>query len=497
MPQHTVSSPPDETDSVLGPVHRHQGRLALPRRRTVPHGPATESCLEACALTRRTYCSSRLRPVRIVIPRGVQSMSAVLPVLENRRCPPWEIPSRRDAHEHLPHVLKFSGGRSSAALAFLLAERDLLRPERGDVILFANTSAEHPATYEFARECKQRLEGDFGLPFLWFEFCTIEDASKGSYVRRPSYRLVTADPVECDPNGYRSHGEVFEEMLSYQGLLPNPHSRSCTAKLKLYPAHDLLAEWFGVGEGPRRAGHHGNRRYVTPDRALEQYRRSGGTASDDAYLRRIAYMTSRPPSRGAQRWRDFTEAPLNRPAGKPRLAPMWGRDPTLHVTLLGLRADEGNRLGRVLQRSMLAEGAGSRRCAIRTQPPGERPCFPLADWGFDQNAVRRFWQRRDFDLVLSPWAGNCVFCFMKGTKAIGTSARRPDPMRVSGAPSDIDWWVRMENKYRREVPARNGKGVSRFGFFGLRGPTFSELATAGGHDRDRYARHVPACDCTD
>ena len=161
-----------------------------------------------------------------------------------------EITARAEEHEHLPHIVKFSGGRSSAALAFLLAESGLLRPERGDAILFANTSAEHPATYDFARQCKRRLERDFGIPFFWFEFCTVEDASRGVYVRRPSYRLVLPEPVEDDPRGFRSRGEVFEEMLSYQGMLPNPHSRSCTAKLKLYPSHQLLAEWLGVTNGP-------------------------------------------------------------------------------------------------------------------------------------------------------------------------------------------------------------------------------------------------------
>ena len=424
-------------------------------------------------------------------------MSSILSTLASPPRPLPGIPSRGGDHEHLPHVLKFSGGRSSAALAFLLAESDLLRPERGDVILFANTSAEHPATYDFARECKERLEGDFGLPFLWFEFCTVEDARRGVYVRRPSYRLVTSNPVESDPRGYRSRGEVFEEMLSYQGMLPNPHSRSCTAKLKLYPSHQLLAEWFGVGSGPRRAGHHSNQRYVTPDLALVRYRRSGGTASDDAYLRRIDCITRQPASRPAQRWQDYTGGRVNRPVGTPRLAPMWGSDATLHVTLLGLRADEGGRVRRILDRSLFAEGASTRKCSIRTQPPGERPCFPLVDWGFDEGAVRRFWRHRGFNLELPAMAGNCVFCFMKGTKAIGIGAREPDSMRVPGAPSDIAWWVRMERKYRREVPARNGGGVSRFGFFGLRGPTFATLAAAGGNDGDRYARGVPACDCTD
>ena len=423
--------------------------------------------------------------------------STALPTVQLRDLPPPPILSRATEHEQLPHVLKFSGGRSSSALAFLLAEAQLLRPERGDVVLFANTSAEHPGTYAFARECKRRLEDDFGLPFFWFEFCTVEDARRGAYVRRPSYRLVTSNPVEEDSKGYRSHGEVFEEMLSYQGMLPNPHSRSCTAKLKLYPSHQLLKEWFGVCGGPSHAGHHSHRSYMTPDRALEQYSRSGGTASKEAYVRRIACMMTRPAARPEQLWDDYTEAAVIRPKGKTALAPMWGPNAKVHVTLLGLRADEGNRVRRVMERSLFAEGAGSPRCSIRTQPPGERPCFPLVDWGYDKEAIRHFWRRRSFDLHVPDFAGNCVFCFMKGTKAIGMAARLPDPVRVPNAPSDIGWWVRMERKYRREVPARDGGGVSRFGFFGVRGPTFAKLAATGGGDSDRYARCVPACDCTD
>ena len=270
---------------------------------------------------------------------------------------PKTIPSRAREHEPLPHVVKFSGGRSSAALVFLLAEEGLLSPDRGDVILFANTSAEHPATYAFARECKLRLERDFGLPFFWFEFCTVEDSSRGFYARRPSYRLVRANPVEDDPLGYRSRGEVFEEFLSYQGMLPNPHTRSCTARLKLYPSHELLAEWFGRTAGPSHAGHYGKRRFVTPLRALALYRRSRGLAPDDAYLERVNMMVQRPSSRPAQPWRDYTEAPVPEPLLNASPAPMWGHHAKAHVTLLGLRADEQPRIGRILSRSMFAEGA--------------------------------------------------------------------------------------------------------------------------------------------
>ena len=163
---------------------------------------------------------------------------------------------RHPSHVDLPHIVSFSGGRSSAALLFLAAEEGLLDPSRGDAVLFANTSAEHPGTYEFAAQCKQRIEADFGLPYFWFEFTTVEDAWRGEYWRKLNYRLVKPLPIEVDSNGYRSKGELFEDLVSLQGMLPNVHSRTCTAKLKLYPSHLLLSEWLGGTDGPAHAGHH-------------------------------------------------------------------------------------------------------------------------------------------------------------------------------------------------------------------------------------------------
>ncbi|MCY3851479.1 MAG: phosphoadenosine phosphosulfate reductase family protein [Acidimicrobiaceae bacterium] len=163
---------------------------------------------------------------------------------------------RHPSHAALPHVVSFSGGRSSAALLFMAAEEGLLDASRGDLVLFANTSAEHPGTYEFAAECKRRIESDFGLPFFWFEFTTVEDAWRGEYWRKLSYRLVQPVPIEQDADGYRSSGELFEDLVNLQGMLPNVHSRTCTAKLKLYPSHLLLGEWLGGTDGPAHAGHY-------------------------------------------------------------------------------------------------------------------------------------------------------------------------------------------------------------------------------------------------
>ena len=383
----------------------------------------------------------------------------------------------------------------------MLAEAGALDPKRGDVVLFANTSAEHPGTWDFAAECSDRFERAYGLPCFWYEFCTVEDASRGLYRRRLSYRLVNRQPydAETNPTGYRSRGEVFEEMLSFQGLLPNPHSRTCTTKLKLYPAHLLLSEWLGGAEGPSHDGHFAADAYLTPSAAARQYVANRGTAEPEVYKSRVEVMTERPPNRTAQLWSDFTAAqiparPFVGPAGQ---APLWGPDAAQFVTILGLRADEPRRVDRVLSRSLFAEGAGGRECSIRTQPPGERPYFPLYDSGLAQEDIDAYWDAQDFHLEIPEGAGNCVFCFMKGTRQLRRQSLDADPQRVTGAPSDIRWWDDMELKYRREQPSSRGPGISKFGFLGVGGPTFADIADPDAPLQRRYATGAPSCDCTD
>lgn len=410
---------------------------------------------------------------------------------------------REVRHVALPHIVSFSGGRSSAMLAMLAAEEGLLRPERGDVVLFANTSAEHPGTYEFASLCKERLEYDYGIPCLWFEFCTVEDAWRGEYRRKASYRLVKPIPIEKDPDGYRSSGELFEELVSLQGMLPNPHSRTCTAKLKLYPSHALLGEWLGGTQGPAHAGHHwkchGNGGLVDPMRVTELYAQNGGTATESSVLARATYLASLPAARPAQRWTDFTAAPVpvtREPPARP--VPMRGSGAAQHVRLLGLRADEPSRVSRVLSRSLFAEGATTAACTVKTQPPGERPYFPLFDAGVTNEDVVTYWdQRGDFDLDIPSGAGNCVFCFMKGTRQLVSLAASPDDRRREGSPVDVRWWVDFETRHTRTAPKRNGAGISRFGFFGVNSVSFSSLIDGERDQRSRYEHGTPACDCTD
>ena len=97
----------------------------------------------------------------------------------------YQFRYRAKRHSTLPHVVKFSGGRSSGMLLFTLLKNGILNPNRGDVIVFNNTSAEHPDTYRFARDCRKASNG-YGIPFYWVEFQTYEDARNGEWTRLPS-----------------------------------------------------------------------------------------------------------------------------------------------------------------------------------------------------------------------------------------------------------------------------------------------------------------------
>ena len=404
---------------------------------------------------------------------------------------------RWGGHEFLPHIVSFSGGRSSAALALMMASEGLLDPERGDLVLFANTTAEHPGTYEFAARCKTILENEHNIPCLWIEFCTVEDAVQGEYRRRASLQLVKSVPREVDPDGYRHGGEAFEEFLAFQGMLPNPHSRSCTAKLKLFPSHALLAAWLGGIEGVPSAGHAWGEPLVVPEETTEAYQRRGGTDDSDRVLMRHRLLSEHPAHRSAQRFANFTDAPLpyiTRPGGSP--CEMRNMEEAQHIRLLGLRADEPRRVDRVLSRTLYAEGATTAKCTVRTQPPGEHPYFPLADAGMSKQDVIDYWADAPFDLDIPEGAGNCVFCFMKGTGDLHRLSKADDPRRVMGTPSDIRWWAEIEERYARSAPSSNGSGDTRFGFFGANTAPMSEVAVRV-PPRGRYWQGTPACDCTD
>ena len=428
-------------------------------------------------------------------------------------------------HESLPHVVKFSGGRSSGMMLLLLLERDLLHPERGDVVVFNNTSAEHPATYDFVRDCSRCAEIEYGVPFFWIEYATYEDAHNGEWTRRGGYRLVNERPYnQSNPEGYRWRGEVFEELVSNQGFLPSRHTRICTTHLKLRATNDFLSEWFTGKAATEWRGHFHPEPQMTDAAVVARHRRSRGKMEDAELLRKKAFLRSRPPALPEQDFAEFSRVGALHmidggfaERGYPEFAPMSGEDATEYVSLIGLRADEPRRVARVKARNRLDSGDPER--TKREMTDGEIVSTPLSDAGITNESVLAFWDERDWNLALPTETNlsNCVYCFMKGTSAIpnvrrdvaSADAVLPQELRsVPNTPSDIQWWVDLEERYERR-PLKRYKGRGRrsrkkvtIGFWGVdAGVTYRDLSEIDEGKliaREGFGGEAALpCDCTD
>ena len=362
-------------------------------------------------------------------------------------------------HQDLPQVVKFSGGRSSGMMLFTMLENRLLHQERGDLVLFNNTSAEHPATYRFIAECKRRTE-QAHIPFFIIEYTTYEDARRGEWQRIPSYRMVNEMPASPDnPQGFHQNGEVFEEMLSQRMFVPNKFSRVCTQSLKLETTRDFMWDWTRGRATIPLQGHGEKKSRIDPERLHLLHARNKGQTPREIFLEKKQYVLGRPTTRPQQSYGDFSA-----PAAAPRPA---GPGPE-YISMIGLRSDEQLRVYRVSNRESNPQtNAGYER---------EHPYMPLADMGITRDDVNRFWKNQDWDLEL-PENGplsNCVYCFLKGSRNLTEVHRlmqQPDSGSIPGTPSDLGWWQDMERRYGRDNEKegreiRNPETGNFIGFFG-------------------------------
>ena len=404
---------------------------------------------------------------------------------------------RDTRQQHLPHVVRFSGGRSSALMTLQLAEAGLLQPDRGDVVLFANTTAEHPGTYEFARRICDRIETEFGVPCLWYEGCAVESATRTGYTRKRTYKLVKRVEATDNDNpavpGYRSHGEAFEAMVSWSRL-PSRWRRMCTTELKVKPGHDLVAEWISNSPGPAHQGHHRNKSLASPTVVSRRYQ---GSLTKTDRKQRLQAACGEPWNRLAQNFQDFTTVDLNRDPTLPRRrADIWGRygTPQQFVSLLGLRADEPERVKTVMWRSLLAEGAAGSQCRDTIQPAGEMVYCPLSDAGITKTEVTAFWATQKDDLDIPDGAGNCVYCFLKGPAALSRLAGEINLNGGADTPVDIRWWSDLEKSYGRPSTTKDGD-IGMFHDTDYR--TIADHANGQRPEANLDSEAMVPCSCTD
>ena len=423
------------------------------------------------------------------------------------------------SRKELPHVIKFSGGRSSGMLLKLFLDNNLLDANRGDVVVFNNTSAEHPATYEFTRRCAEYTEEKFGIPFFYIEFATYEDAHGGEWTRSPTFKLVNRRPYSSsNPHGYHHDGEVFEELVSYNGFLPSRTTRTCTAHLKLEITSRFLAEWFSTSRETLRRGHYYAESQITDESIYLRHQRNRGRFSKKAFLAQRDFVRKRPHARESQRFDEFTKASLvhldNSRLKENSLgeyAATVGPNAIQFLSLIGLRNDERSRVYKVLSRNAEAQDGPSRKATYMLE--GEIILTPLSKLSVTKDDVLEYWNDQPWDLMLPSDANlsNCVYCFNKGSAELSRIFRRMSNVDTSlplslrsrkDSPTDINWWVELEQRYRRTAQKRgrnNDDETVKIGMWGVDADT--SYMTIRDSDPDELIAREPAsalpCDCTE
>lgn len=379
-----------------------------------------------------------------------------------------------------PHIVKFSGGRSSGMMLMEMLKQRALKPERGDVIVFNNTSAEHPATYRFTREMKNLAEEKYNIPFFWIEYKTFEDAGKHGWKRNPSYRLVNENEYsERNKDGYRFQGEVYEELLSHSTFLPNMRDRSCTKWLKIFTTNAFLADWFAQKEGIDRLGHYGETARITDEDIIHAHKIHKGSNPDEILLAKKEFVRKSDFVRKEALWQDFTKSKIcfdNDSIKESVLGnkgELFGRKAISYISCLGIRKDEEIRVEKIRARIHGARNEKGR--SLCNQPPRETILAPLVDKSISQSDVIAFWKKQEFNLNLpdSGLFSNCVYCPLKGRAKLLKLAQRElsSESDMGIAPDSIDWWIEMEKKYSRDLKAEkrnvtSEKDVNFIGFFG-------------------------------
>ena len=322
--------------------------------------------------------------------------------------------------------------------------------------------------------------------------------------------------------GYRYKGEAFEEMMSLNGFLPNIQNRICTQTMKIFITNSFLSDWLAQKQGVDRLGHHGKTAQIRDEDVLRIHKAARGSTPDHILLAKRAFVRKSDFVREQALWKDFTGSDLcfaNKAIKDSVLgdkAQLFGNLAIEYVSCLGIRKDEELRIAKIRARIDSAKhdkGISS----LFNQPPGEQILAPLVEKNINQQDVIDFWKTQKFDLAL-PDTGlfsNCVYCPLKGKKKLVQIATKElsKNKQTKITPASIDWWVKMEKKYSRDLKAEkrhitSKKDVAYIGFFGATNkPVYWQIREQAKLNNASTAENIEAgylvdeshvpCNCTD
>ncbi len=363
-----------------------------------------------------------------------------------------------------------------------MLKEGMLNAKRGDCIVFNNTSAEHSATYDFTSKMKNIAEQQYQIPFFWTEYQTYEDSGQyNCWQKKHSYRLINDHPYDRinNPSGYKYRGEVFEEMLSLSGYLPNRQSRSCTLAMKIFVTNAFLSDWLAQKDYIERLGHHYKKSMVSKNDTIKVHRLNQGQVPEKILFKKRKYVNSCAPFREKQFWQDFTGAqividnPLLNQSVVGNQSQLYGNLAVDYISCLGIRSDEKQRLYKI--QSRIQQSHNIKGKSLFNQPQGEEVYAMLVEENITKKDVIAFWNNQSFNLHLpdSGLLSNCVYCPLKGTAKLQKIAQMKYNSRQESAltPEHIQWWINIEKKYIRNLIAEKRKILSKqkakyIGFFG-------------------------------
>lgn len=139
--------------------------------------------------------------------------------------------------EDMPHVVSFSGGRTSGLML-----RQLLDTGLKPLVLFENTGKERDETLEFVHA----VETHWAVPVVWLEYTRVPAASvplsvfptprRRQHVERQAAAGETTHwfkVVNYETAARRIDPTPFNELLGWMSVLPNTRARACTKELKI------------------------------------------------------------------------------------------------------------------------------------------------------------------------------------------------------------------------------------------------------------------------